>query len=66
MNKEKNAIIYCRVSTDKEEQTTSLERQEEELLQLASKMGFEVKEIISERASGYDLDRRIIELFYRG
>ena len=66
MNKEKNAIIYCRVSTDKEEQTTSLERQEEELLQLASKMGFEVKEIISERASGYDLDREgLLDLLSR-
>jgi len=63
MMNEKNAIIYCRVSTDKEEQTTSLKRQEEELLELASKMNFHVKRTISERASGYDLDREgLLEL----
>jgi DNA invertase Pin-like site-specific DNA recombinase len=63
MMNEKNAIIYCRVSTDKEEQTTSLARQEEELVALANKMDFQVKRIISERASGYDLDREgLLEL----
>ncbi|HWJ76546.1 MAG TPA: recombinase family protein [Niallia sp.] len=60
------AIIYCRVSTDKEEQTTSLERQEEELVQLANKMNFQVAHIISERASGYELERDgILELLVR-
>lgn len=63
MKNEKNAIIYCRVSTEKEEQTSSLVRQEEELLELASKMDFQVKRIISERASGYDLEREgLLEL----
>ena len=60
------AIIYCRVSTDKEEQSTSLERQEEELVQLANKMNFQVAHIISERASGYELERDgILELLVR-
>lgn len=51
------AVIYCRVSTDKESQETSLQRQEEELRQFASEYGFEVISIIKERASGYELDR---------
>lgn len=52
-----NAIIYCRVSTHKDEQVTSLQRQEEELIKLAKKKEFTVVEIIKEKASGYDLDR---------
>ncbi|TRZ38395.1 recombinase family protein [Niallia circulans] len=50
-------VIYCRVSTDKEEQATSLVRQEEELLQLAKDKGFRVCHIIKEQASGFDLER---------
>ncbi len=57
------AIIYCRVSTNKEEQTTSLNRQREELLKLANIHQIEVVKIIEERASGYDVDREgIIEM----
>ncbi|MEH7109936.1 YneB family resolvase-like protein [Bacillus sp. JJ1764] len=51
------AIIYCRVSTNKETQETSLERQEEELIQLANFHQFEIVNIIKEKASGYDLER---------
>jgi DNA invertase Pin-like site-specific DNA recombinase len=51
------AIIYCRVSTNKETQETSLIRQEEELIQLAKQNQFEVITIIKEQASGYDLER---------
>lgn len=51
------AIIYCRVSTKKDTQETSLFRQEEELTALANKSGFEIVEVIREQASGYELDR---------
>ena len=51
------AIIYCRVSTTKDTQETSLKRQEEELTQLANQYQFEVISIIKEQASGYDLER---------
>ncbi|MFZ7943670.1 YneB family resolvase-like protein [Neobacillus sp. 19] len=51
------AIIYCRVSTNKETQETSLNRQEEELIQLAKQCQFEVMAIIKEQASGYDFER---------
>jgi DNA invertase Pin-like site-specific DNA recombinase len=51
------AIIYCRVSTNKETQETSLMRQEEELIQLANQHQFNVAEIIKEQASGYELER---------
>ena len=47
--------IYCRVSTDKSTQETSLERQEQELTKLAALKGFEVVIIEKEQASGYDL-----------
>lgn len=51
------AVIYCRVSTTKETQETSLERQEQELVQLAKRNQMEIVKIIKEQASGYDLDR---------
>jgi DNA invertase Pin-like site-specific DNA recombinase len=51
------AIIYCRVSTEKESQTTSLIRQREELEELAKKHGFEIIKVIEERHSGYDVER---------
>ncbi|WP_332697152.1 YneB family resolvase-like protein [Halalkalibacter lacteus] len=54
MNK---AIIYCRVSTDKRDQDTSLQRQANELVRLANLHDLEVVDIIEERASGYDVDR---------
>jgi DNA invertase Pin-like site-specific DNA recombinase len=58
-----NAIIYCRVSTNKDTQETSLRRQEEELTLLAKQYQFEVVSIIREQASGYDLERDgILEL----
>jgi DNA invertase Pin-like site-specific DNA recombinase len=57
------AIIYCRVSTNKETQETSLKRQEEELLNLAKQYQFDVVTVIKEQASGYDLERDgILEL----
>ncbi|WP_419883933.1 recombinase family protein [Peribacillus sp. B-H-3] len=52
-----NAMIYCRVSTEKSSQESSLARQEEELLKLADKLNFEVCATIKEQASGYELNR---------
>jgi len=43
-----NAIIYCRVSTDKKEQETSLTRQRQELYELAEHLGFTVVSCIEE------------------
>ncbi|MFD1360458.1 YneB family resolvase-like protein [Lentibacillus salinarum] len=51
------AIIYCRVSTDKKTQETSLQRQKEELMKLAENGGFTIVDYIEEQASGYDIDR---------
>lgn len=60
------AIIYCRVSTNKETQETSLKRQEEELTQLAEQYQFQIDSIIKEQASGYDFDRDgILQLLER-
>lgn len=51
------ALIYARVSTNKEQQETSLKRQEEELAAIATENGMEVVKVISEKASGYEMDR---------
>jgi DNA invertase Pin-like site-specific DNA recombinase len=57
MSNEKNAVIYCRVSTEKQTQETSLARQEEELIAYANKLGFTVAYIYKDQQSGYDVDR---------
>ncbi len=60
MNK---AIIYCRVSTNKESQETSLERQASELRILAAQYQLDVVHVIQEQESGYECDRDgILEL----
>ncbi|WP_265606310.1 YneB family resolvase-like protein [Bacillus velezensis] len=51
------ALIYARVSTNKEQQQTSLKRQEEELSEITAANGMEVVKVISEKASGYEMDR---------
>lgn len=51
------AIIYCRVSTDKKEQESSLRRQKEDLKELANRLDIKIIETIEEQASGYEIDR---------
>lgn len=51
------AIIYCRVSTNKKEQETSLARQKEELTKLADRNNFSIISSIEEQESGYEIDR---------
>lgn len=51
------AVIYARVSTEKETQDSSILRQKEELSRLAAEKGIHTIEIIEEKASGYDIDR---------
>ncbi|SFE37368.1 YneB family resolvase-like protein [Alteribacillus iranensis] len=53
----KRCVIYCRVSTDKESQQTSLMRQQQELINLSQHCGFKIEKIITEEASGYSLER---------
>src|SRR5699024_264224 len=61
------AIIYCRVSTNKKSQETSLQRKQSELIDLAHKKQFDIIKIISEQASGYEIERngilQLLELF---
>lgn len=52
-----NAVIYCRVSTDKKEQVSSLHRQEEELTELANLYNMTIIKVIKEQASGYEANR---------
>ncbi|WP_059103443.1 YneB family resolvase-like protein [Shouchella shacheensis] len=51
------AYIYCRVSTEKESQQSSLERQEEELMALAQEKTLTVVGVKRECESGYSLER---------
>ena len=57
MNEVKEAVIYCRVSTEKEAQETSLARQQEELQCYAQGMDFKVVGVFQDKQSGYDVDR---------
>lgn len=51
------SVIYCRVSTEKESQETSLQRQEEELLEFATLHNYEVEKVFIDQHSGYDIER---------
>ncbi|CQR47603.1 hypothetical protein BN1058_01930 [Paraliobacillus sp. PM-2] len=51
------AIIYCRVSTEKEEQASSLFRQKQELTQLAQNENMDIVDVIEEKQSGYEIER---------
>ncbi|RNF40554.1 YneB family resolvase-like protein [Planococcus salinus] len=53
----KKAFIYCRVSTTKDTQETSLERQEEELMKFAFEQSYLVDQVFSDQHSGYEMDR---------
>lgn len=55
--KNNKAVIYARVSTEKAEQETSLERQKEELSRYAKSLGFQVVHIFEDCHSGYDVER---------
>ncbi|WP_077309367.1 YneB family resolvase-like protein [Terribacillus halophilus] len=64
------AVIYCRVSTEKDEQASSIERQREELISLAATSNIEVIDIIEEKQSGYEIERpgifKMLDLFTAG
>ena len=51
------AVLYCRVSTTKQTQATSLTRQEEELRQFANQQGLVVEAVFEDQFSGYEVDR---------
>lgn len=65
----KKAILYCRVSTRKEEQETSLTRQKQELEKLAEQNNIFIIDCIEEQISGYEIDRKgifkMLEYFSR-
>lgn len=52
-----SCVLYCRVSTEKESQQSSLSRQEEELGNFAGKLGLKVKKVFTDQHSGYDVER---------
>ncbi len=54
---ELRALIYSRVSTDKEQQETSLKRQTEEGKKYCNQMSWKVVHVIEEQESGYDIER---------
>ncbi|MFW6001107.1 MAG: YneB family resolvase-like protein [Halanaerobium sp.] len=58
-----NAVIYARVSTDKDSQKSSLRRQKTELITYAEECGFKIIKIIEEKESGFNESRQgIIEV----
>ncbi|SDC14560.1 Site-specific DNA recombinase [Melghirimyces thermohalophilus] len=50
-------VIYARVSTQRTEQETSLQRQVDDLKAWADTLSCEVVEVITEQQSGFDLER---------
>ncbi|MER1956440.1 MAG: recombinase family protein [Solibacillus sp.] len=56
MNQTK-AVLYCRVSTEKDTQETSLVRQEEELIRYAKSLGYSELSVYKDQHSGYEVDR---------
>ncbi|WP_079529993.1 YneB family resolvase-like protein [Halobacillus hunanensis] len=64
------AVLYCRVSTEKEAQVSSLKRQRSELMQLAEHQSIEIVDCIEEQASGYEIERegvfRLLDHFSDG
>lgn len=64
------AVLYCRVSTLKKSQETSLERQREELTKLAKEYQFTIIDCIEEQESGYEIDRdgifKMLDYFANG
>ncbi|WP_332649366.1 YneB family resolvase-like protein [Lysinibacillus sp. 54212] len=57
MTNNNKAVLYCRVSTEKSTQETSLIRQREELTRYASNLQFSVAAVFEDQQSGYDVDR---------
>lgn len=57
MKTNNKAVIYCRVSTEKNTQQTSLERQEEELKKYAESLGYHVVSTFYDQKSGYEVER---------
>lgn len=57
MTNNKQAVLYCRVSTEKSTQETSLIRQQEELTRYAKDQHFSVAAVFEDQQSGYDVDR---------
>lgn len=53
----KSAVIYCRVSTTKEAQQSSLLRQQQELEAFAKQQGYTVAASFQDQHSGYDVER---------
>ncbi|KFL44442.1 resolvase [Lysinibacillus sp. BF-4] len=51
------AVIYCRVSTTKETQQSSLARQQQELEVFAKQQGYTVAASFQDQHSGYDVER---------
>lgn len=51
------AVLYCRVSTEKDTQETSLVRQQEELTSYAKSLGFSDLSVYKDQHSGYEVDR---------
>ena len=64
------AIIDCRVSTEKEEQETSLVRQRSELIEMGEKLGFTIVSTIEEQQSGFTIERegifKMLDYFSEG
>ena len=62
---QKNAFIYCRVSTKKQQESGNLQRQQERLIQYCQDKGYKVVTVYEEVASGLNDHRRELTKMFR-
>lgn len=61
----RNAFIYCRVSTKKQQESGNLQRQQERLIQYCHGKGYKVVTVYEEVASGLNDKRRELTKMFR-
>lgn len=61
----KNAFIYCRVSTKKQQESGNLQRQQERLMQYCQDKGYKVVTVYEEVAGGLNDHRRELTKMFR-
>lgn len=62
---QRNAFIYCRVSTKKQQESGNLQRQLERLIQYCQDKGYKVVTVYEEVASGLNDNRRELTKMFR-
>lgn len=63
--KERNAFVYCRVSTKKQQEAGNLQRQKERLVKYCKEKQYNIVEVFEEVASSINDNRRQLKKMYK-